>query len=82
MLNWSQIRQSKQRKQRTSRRHVGVEPKHSIPNSAVIRQQMGHTTAAMTRLYSGRIPVESVEAAYSKGAKSAQLENMENGVAA
>jgi len=43
---------------------------------------MGHTTAAMTRLYSGRIPVESVEAAYSKGAKSAQLENMENGVAA
>lgn len=50
---------------------------------AVIRQQMGHTTAAMTRLYSGVIPVEQVEAAYSKKrAKLAQLENMENGVAA
>jgi hypothetical protein len=44
---------------------------------------MGHTTAAMTRLYSGVIPVEQVAQAYStKMAKLAQLENMENGWAA
>jgi integrase len=32
---------------------------------AVIRQQMGHTGAAMTRLYSGEIPMEQVQAAFS-----------------
>jgi integrase len=47
---------------------------------AVIRQQMGHTTAAMTRLYSGRIPDEQVETAFSMRNRSsvAQLEKMEN----
>jgi hypothetical protein len=46
---------------------------------AVIRRQMGYTTAAMTRLYFRSIPVEQVEAAYfTKRRKSAQLENMEN----
>jgi integrase len=46
---------------------------------AVIRQQMGHTSAAMTRLYSGRIPMEQVEAAFSKKNRGAvaQLEKME-----
>jgi integrase len=47
---------------------------------AVIRQQMGHTTAAMTRLYSGEIPIEQVRAAFStkKQASVVELENMEN----
>jgi integrase len=47
---------------------------------AVIRQQMGHTSAAMTRLYSGRIPDEQVEAAFSMRNRSSvvQLEKMEN----
>jgi integrase len=49
---------------------------------AVIRQQMGHTTAAMTRLYSGEIPIEQVKAAFSKKGSVAQLENMENAAAA
>jgi integrase len=51
---------------------------------AVIRQQMGHTSAAMTRLYSGRIPMEQVEAAFSKKNRGAvvQLEKMENEAAA
>jgi hypothetical protein len=50
---------------------------------AVIRQKMGQTTPAMTRLYSGVIPVEQVETAYSaKRVKLTQLENMENGVTA
>jgi hypothetical protein len=43
---------------------------------------MGHTTAAMTRLYSGRIPDEQVQAAFPKMGSVAQLENMENEVAA
>ena len=47
---------------------------------AVIRQQMGHTSAAMTRLYSGRIPIEHVRAAFSTKNRSSvvELENMEN----
>jgi len=51
---------------------------------AVIRQQMGHTTAAMTRLYSGRIPIEHVQAAFSMKNRGAvvQMENMENEAAA
>jgi integrase len=48
---------------------------------AVIRQQMGHTSAAMTRLYSGSIPIEQVKAAFSNR-KSVELENMENDRAA
>jgi integrase len=51
---------------------------------AVIRQQMGHTSAAMTRLYSGRIPMEQVQAAFSRKDRGAvaQMENMENEAAA
>ena len=51
---------------------------------AVIRQQMGHTTAAMTRLYSGEIPIEQVQAEFSSkfGTKIDVLENMENEAAA
>jgi integrase len=46
-------------------------------NSAVIRQQMGHTSAAMTALYSGEIPVESVTAEFSAefGTKIVVLES-------
>jgi integrase len=51
---------------------------------AVIRQQMGHTGAAMTRLYSGEIPMEQVQAAFSSkiGNQIVVLENMENEAAA
>ena len=51
---------------------------------AVIRQQMGHTTAAMTRLYSGEIPIDQVQAEFSRknGRFPVQLENMENEAAA
>jgi integrase len=51
---------------------------------AVIRQQIGHTSAAMTRLYSGRIPIEHVRAAFSVKNRSSvvELENMENEAAA
>jgi integrase len=50
---------------------------------AVIRQQMGHTTAAMTRLYSGEIPIEQVRAEFSKRKRfSVELENMENEISA
>ena len=51
---------------------------------AVIRQQMGHTSATMTRLYTGEIPPEDVASAFSKkfGTKSDVLENMENEAAA
>lgn len=34
-------------------------------NPAVIRQQMGHTSAAMTRLYTREIPIEQVQAEFS-----------------
>lgn len=50
-------------------------------NPAVLRQQMGHSSSAMTELYTGEIPIEQVRAAYSK-AKTGLLENMENGAAA
>jgi integrase len=43
----------------------------------VIRQQIGHTSATMTALYSGELPIEDVQAAFSS-----QLENMENEAAA
>jgi hypothetical protein len=54
----------------------------SIP--AVIRQQMGHTSAAMTRLYTGEIPLEHVQAEFSSknGNRIVVLENMENEAAA
>jgi integrase len=53
-------------------------------NAAVIRQQMGHTSAAMTRLYTGEIPLEHVEAEISSktGNQIVVLENMENEAAA
>jgi integrase len=56
-------------------------------NPAVIRQQMGHTTAAMTRLYTGEIPIEHVEAEFSLKFGSifpilGNMENMENEAAA
>jgi hypothetical protein len=45
---------------------------------------MGHTTAAMTRLYSGEIPLDQVQAEFSRknGCFPVQLENMENEAAA
>jgi integrase len=56
-------------------------------NPAVIRQQMGHTSAAMTRLYTGEIPLRQIEAEFSSkfGPKIDVLENkekMENSAAA
>lgn len=56
-------------------------------NPAVIRQQMGHTSAAMTRLYTGEIPLQQIEAEFSSkfGSKIDVLENkekMENEAAA
>jgi len=50
-------------------------------NRAVIRQQMGHSSSAMTEPYIGEIPLEAVRAAYSKPQKGL-LEKMENEVAA
>jgi integrase len=35
-------------------------------NPAVLRQMMGHSSATMTRLYSGEIPLQDVAAAFSK----------------
>ena len=51
---------------------------------AVIRQQMGHTSAAMIRLYTGEIPLEDVQAEFSSknGGRIVVLENMENEAAA
>jgi len=52
---------------------------------AVIRQQMGHTTAVMTSLYSGEIPIEhQVKAEFSMKNRLGvvQLEKMENEAAA
>lgn len=49
-------------------------------NRAVLRQQMGHNSSAMTELYTGEIPLEQVRAAYSKS--NGLLEKMENEVAA
>lgn len=49
-------------------------------NPAVIRQQMGHSSVAMTARYTGEIPVEQVRAAFSStdGNKIVVLEKMEN----
>lgn len=53
-------------------------------NPAVIRQQMGHSSATMTRLYTGEIPAEDGAAAFSAkfGTKIDVLEKMENEAAA
>lgn len=50
-------------------------------NPAVLRQQMGHSSAAMTARYTGEIPLAQVRQAFS-GLKKPLLENMENEVAA
>jgi integrase len=50
-------------------------------NPAVIRQQMGHSSAAMTRLYTGEVPLTDVVAAYSKTFPK-QMETMETEAAA
>jgi integrase len=49
-------------------------------NPAVFRQQMGHSTAAMTARYTGEIPIDQVRAAFfnGNGNKIVVLENMEN----
>jgi len=49
-------------------------------NPAVQRQQMGHSSAAMTALYTGEVPLEAVQAEFSMkfGTKIVVLENMEN----
>jgi len=41
-------------------------------NPAVLRQQMGHSSAVMTARYTGEIPLEQVRTAFS----SMELENM------
>jgi integrase len=53
-------------------------------NPAVLRQQMGHSSYAMTARYTGEIPTEQVQAAFSvkNGRKIVVLENMENEVLA
>jgi hypothetical protein len=45
---------------------------------------MGHTSAEMTRLYTGEIPIEHVQAEFHAkfGNQIDVLENVENGVAA
>lgn len=49
-------------------------------NPAVLRQQMGHSSQAMTVRYTGEIPLEQVRAACSffNGNRIVVLENMEN----
>jgi integrase len=49
-------------------------------NPAVLRQQMGHSSHAMTVRYTGEIPLEQVRASFSmnNGNKIVVLENMEN----
>jgi hypothetical protein len=44
---------------------------------AVIRQQMGHTSAAMTARYTGEIPLDQIKAEFSSkfGIKIDVLEN-------
>jgi integrase len=53
-------------------------------NPAVIRQQMGHASAAMTALYTGEIPLEQIRNEFSMkfGNKIDVLETMETGAAA
>jgi integrase len=53
-------------------------------NPAVLRTQMGHSSAAMTAKYTGQVPLEQVRAEFSIrfGKKIELLENTENGIAA
>ena len=51
-------------------------------NPAVLRQQMGHSSATMTARYTGQIPMSLVQNAFGFGKKIVVLENMENEVAA
>jgi integrase len=53
-------------------------------NPAVLRQQMGHSSATMTARYTGEIPMTLVRSEISSksGNKIVALENMENEVAA
>jgi len=51
-------------------------------NPAVLRQQMGHSSATMTARYTGEIPMALVRNAFGNGNKIVVLENMENEVAA
>ena len=53
-------------------------------NHAVLRQQMGHSSHAMTVRYTGEISLEQVRASFSisNGNKIVVLENMENEAAA
>ncbi len=55
---------------------AGVKP-------AVIRQQMGHSSSAMTDRYTGEIPLDDVRTEFSMkfGKKIVVLEKMENGAA-
>jgi integrase len=47
-------------------------------NPAVLRQQMGHSTAAMTARYTGEIPIEEIRAAFSTN-NGPQIVVLENG---
>jgi hypothetical protein len=49
-------------------------------NPAVLRQMMGHSSAAMTARYSGEIPIESIRADFVRrnGPKIVVMENKEN----
>jgi len=49
-------------------------------NPACQRQQMGHSSATMTAVYRGKIPLAQVRAAFSnmKGNEIDVLENVEN----
>ena len=53
-------------------------------NPAVLRTQMGHSSAAMTAKYTGQVPLDQVKAEFSIrfGNKIDVLENMENEAAA
>jgi integrase len=53
-------------------------------NPAVLRQQMGHSSSAMTARYTGEIPLEQIRTGFSMkfGNKIDVLENMENEAAA
>lgn len=47
-------------------------------NPAVLRQQMGHSSQAMTTRYTGELPLEQVKLSFGFGKKIVVLENMEN----
>src|SRR5260370_13741443 len=49
-------------------------------NPAVLRQQMGHSSSAMTARYTGEIPLEQIRTGFSfqNGNKIDVLENMEH----